>query len=1054
MGELTRAFDWANSPLGSPEGWPLPLRTTVSLLLSSKFPMLLWWGPELIQFYNDAYRPSLGNEGKHPTALGQRGQDCWPEIWPTIKPFIDQVLAGGEAVWRENQLLPIYRNGRLEDVYWTFSYGAVPGESGRIDGVLVVCQETTGAVLAQQRLAVSEARFRSIVEQAPLAIGLLRGRDMFIEAGNDRIFEVWGKDSSITGMRLIEALPEIKGQGFVELLEGVYDSGEPHFGKDVQAKLMRQGRLEENYFDFVYTPLRDAFGAVTGVMVLATEVTQQVIVRKALEASEARFRSLIEEAPVGTCLFVGRGMRIEVANDIILGYWGKDQSVIGKLLREAVPELEGQPFFELLDEVFTTGKTYVAKAARAELNVGGVLGTYYFAYTYKPLRNAKGDVYAVMNMALDVTEQVISGRKIQESEAYFRQLTDTVPAIIWETTADGYCTYLNQQWYDATGQTQAEAEGDGWRNATHPDDKAEAGRLFVEANEKQTPFNVLYRLRRKDGSYRWAIDKGSPRRGLDGEYEGMIGTVVDVHDQTLARQALEVSEAKLRSVIATAPAAMGLFVGRDLVVEMPNQTFIDIVGKGPDIVGKPLREVMPELESQSFLQILDEVYTSGQMFQSFAAQVNIVQHGVMTHNFYNITYTPLLDGNGAVYAILDIATDVTEAVKSRQKIELERQRFYTVLETTPNMTWTNTPQGEVSFYNRCWYDYTELNFEQTRGWGWQDVVHPDDLLRTLTNYKRALASGGDFMVENRYRRADGQYRWHLSRALPLRDETGQITLWVGTATDIHEQKQLEAELEQQVGQRTQQLQVSVQDLQRSNESLQQFAYIASHDLQEPLRKIQSFGDILRNKYADQLGGGVDHLQRMQAAANRMSTLIRDLLAFSRIATQLHTRTAVPLTPVVVTALHDLELVLEETGAVVDVEPLPTVQGDASQLGQLFQNLLSNALKFRPPGTVPTVQVRTRWVDAAELPPAVRPIRVAPAYHRIDVTDNGIGFEEKYVDRIFQVFQRLHGRGEFAGTGIGLAICEKVAANHGGTITASSQPGQGSTFSVYLPVSEK
>ena len=151
MASLTRKYDWTSSPVGHPDYWPQSLRTTVAMILSSKFPMFLWWGNDLIQFYNDAYRPSLGSSGKHPAALGQRGQDCWPEIWPGIKPLIDQVMAGGEAVWSENQLLPIERNGHIEDVYWTFSYSAVLTEADKIGGVLVVCQEMSQTIMGLKK---------------------------------------------------------------------------------------------------------------------------------------------------------------------------------------------------------------------------------------------------------------------------------------------------------------------------------------------------------------------------------------------------------------------------------------------------------------------------------------------------------------------------------------------------------------------------------------------------------------------------------------------------------------------------------------------------------------------------------------------------------------------------------------------------------------------------------------------------------------------------------------------------------------------------------------
>jgi light-regulated signal transduction histidine kinase (bacteriophytochrome) len=354
---------------------------------------------------------------------------------------------------------------------------------------------------------------------------------------------------------------------------------------------------------------------------------------------------------------------------------------------------------------------------------------------------------------------------------------------------------------------------------------------------------------------------------------------------------------------------------------------------------------MPELDSQPFLQILDDVYTSGQMFQSFGSQVNIVQHGVMSHNFYNITYTPLRDESGAVYAILDIAIDVTAQVKTRQELEASEARF------------------------------------------------------------RQLS------------------------------------------TDLDSQVQLRT---QELEQANAVLASTIHDLQRSNHNLEQFAYVASHDLQEPLRKIQSFGDLLKNEYAGPLGTGIEYLDRMQVASGRMSTLIRDLLTYSRISTGRDTSPLTALDQVVQVVINDLDLLIRAAGAHVSIGPLPSISGNASQLEQLFQNLLSNALKFRKAGSPSQIQISYELVQADHMPPSVKPVQSASTYHRIDVADNGIGFDEKYLDRIFQIFQRLHSKSEYAGTGIGLAICEKVVTNHGGAISASSTPGQGATFSIYLP----
>jgi signal transduction histidine kinase len=236
------------------------------------------------------------------------------------------------------------------------------------------------------------------------------------------------------------------------------------------------------------------------------------------------------------------------------------------------------------------------------------------------------------------------------------------------------------------------------------------------------------------------------------------------------------------------------------------------------------------------------------------------------------------------------------------------------------------------------------------------------------------------------------------------------------------------------------------ELERSNRELQQFAYVSSHDLQEPLRKIQAFGDRLQERYAAALDErGLDYLRRMQEAAARMQTLIQDVLAFSRVDTQKRPFTQVDLSRVLGDVLSDLEMRIEETKAQVSLQSLPCLEADATQMRQLFQNLLSNALKFHHPDVPPVVHIRCEQIvdELAE-----------QRFCRIIVEDNGIGFEEKYSERIFGVFQRLHGRSQYEGTGVGLAVCRRIVERHHGRITATSTPGQGSTFTILLPVQQR
>lgn len=565
------------------------------------------------------------------------------------------------------------------------------------------------------------------------------------------------------------------------------------------------------------------------------------------------------------------------------------------------------------------------------------------------------------------------------------------------------------------------------------------------------------------------------------EITGILVIATDVTQQVLSRKRIEASEAQLKAIIATAPAAMGLFVGRDLIVEMPNQAFIDIVGKGPDIEGKPLREVMPELENQPFLQILDEVYTSGKMFQSHGSQVNIVQHGVMTYNFYNITYTPLFNEKGEVYAILDIAIDVTESIRVQQKLQETQAKLQETIELAELAAWEiDFRTGVVTYSDRlrdwCGFERDEpltidRAYEVMDSQNRQIVRAAVDRARQPLNEDRYEAEFSVNCLKT------GQKRILHAQGKLTRDKQGTICGFTGSSQDITLQRQTQAALELLVQERTEELESTNEELfasneelahineqlhqvndqlLRSNNSLEQFAYIASHDLQAPLRKIQQFIDILVKRHEHTLAEDSRLLVRIKESAHRMGLLISDLLAFSKISNGKGETQQVMLAEVVDQAIDNLSVAIEETGADISVAQLPSFRGDARQLEQLFQNLISNAIKFSSKDnqgntTHPSIQLTYQLLESGEIPLIAGWTPVYASYHRIRIQDNGIGFEDQYVDRIFGVFQRLHGKSEFEGTGVGLAICQKVALNHEGFIQAHGEPEQGATFELYLPV---
>ncbi|TDE17161.1 GAF domain-containing sensor histidine kinase [Dyadobacter psychrotolerans] len=346
-----------------------------------------------------------------------------------------------------------------------------------------------------------------------------------------------------------------------------------------------------------------------------------------------------------------------------------------------------------------------------------------------------------------------------------------------------------------------------------------------------------------------------------------------------------------------------------------------------------------------------------------------------------------------------------------------------------------------------------------------ECILPDERQKMLDLVENAVLTKGVYQAEYRVKWPDGHIAWISTSGKCVYDEEGNPVKMVGTTRNISKQKALEENMEKLVSERTDQLLeanrsllelnqkvfASNEILKKSNASLEQFAFVASHDLQEPLRKIQSFGDLLHKRHAENLGAGTEYLNRMQSAAGRMSSLIRDLLAFSRITVRDETPAKVSLSWVVKTVLDDLELAVQESGAIIITEPLPMIYGDQSQLGQVFQNLISNAIKFRIAGNIPQIRISHKEVAQSNLPSTVNPVGKTDSYHCIEIADNGTGFNPQHAGRIFEVFQRLHGQNEFPGTGIGLAICERVIANHGGAITATSQPDQGAVFGIYLPM---
>ncbi len=402
MGALTRGYDWSASPLGEPETWPQSLRTAVRIVLNTNHPMFIWWGSELIQFYNDAYRQTMGPE-RHPSALGQRGRDCWAEIWPIIGPQIEQVMSGGGATWHEKQLVPVTRYGKLEQVYWTYSYSPIDEDDG-IGGVLVVCQDVTKDVVAAAALREREAELARVQQ-----LGRIGGLEVDLRTGfrNRRSPEYL----------LIHGLP-------------------PDAANEAHEQWVQRVHPEDR------------------------------------EAAETKFREA-------------------VAGDV------REYSVQYRIIRPSDGEVR-----------------WISVKSTIE-------------------RDDNGTAIRLVGAHSDVTEQVVADLALRQSEAEFRTLAEALPHHVWIATPDGSLNWFNPRVYEYAGSGVGELDGEKWGKIVHLDDTAGALAAWTGAIADGNPYEIEFRLRRADGTFRWFLSRAVPARDEQGQIIRWIGTNTDVHDQKL-----------------------------------------------------------------------------------------------------------------------------------------------------------------------------------------------------------------------------------------------------------------------------------------------------------------------------------------------------------------------------------------------------------------------------------------------------------------------------------------------------------------------------------------
>ena len=729
------------------------------------------------------------------------------------------------------------------------------------------------------------------------------------------------------------------------------------------------------------------------------------------------FNDILSQAPAYICIVRGPEHVFEVANENYLQLVG-NREILGKPVREVLPEVAGQGFIDLLDNVYNTGEPFIGNETSISLRAeNGELRNSYLNFVYQPTKNAEGEVDGIFVHAINVTEQVEARKLLEQSEKRLQNLIDTVPAIIWITNKDGESSYLNDNWYRYTGQAAGEAEGFGWLKAAHPEDMEMAEVAFRTANENQKPYNVSFRLKDKYGDYRWVIDRGSPKFNEQGEFEGMVGTVMDVHEEKLKEEKVRESEHRIRDIVQEATVATGIYIGREMQIELANEAMIKLWGKNTDVIGKTLRQALPELEGQPFHNLLDEVYSTGKTYWGKEDKVDLEINGTMQTGFYNFTYKPLRNEKGEIYGILNMAVDVTEMVRSKLLVKESELHFRQMADLMPTKVSNADASGNFIYFNQDWLEYTGLNFEELKEMGWVDLIHPEERKNFMERWQSSLHTGEQFEMELRWLNKNGKYKWHLSRAEAVKNEDGTIKMWIGTNTEIQKLK----EEEKRKG---------------------DFLKMVSHELKTPVTSIKGYVQLLLSllKRDGVLVQGLPlqpSLEKIDHQINRLTRLIAEMLDLSRIEeNRLELKKEnFSINDLVSDTVKDIIYTNTQHNIEIQQEFKCNVFADKDRIGQVLINFITNAIKYSPDSRDIIVKVQKYKNN-----------RVA-----VVVRDQGIGIDKKNHRNIFKRFYRIGGKSidTYSGFGIGLYLAEEIIQRHEGTITVKSKKGKGSDFCFIL-----
>jgi PAS domain S-box-containing protein len=759
-----------------------------------------------------------------------------------------------------------------------------------------------------------------------------------------------------------------------------------------------------------------------------------------IQINHAHLRQSTDINLAGICIFTGKDHTYVMVNEQYKALMG-DRDYIGHPVEIVLPELATKKYCKLIKEVYANGNIVKNKIIPATfIHDNGVERTAYFDLSFQPIFT-EGKVTSILQITIDITEQILSENSIIENINHMKMLADNMPQIIWKADSEGRTYYLNKVWAEYTGSISIEE----WKSYIHPEDKVRAIENWIQSIKTGKKFEIECRLKRKDGLYEWHLARANPDISANGKVNRWYGTCTNIEEQKVlayelseAHQTVESERQKFATLFHSTPAAMAILRGPHLIFEKANSEYLRIVDNR-EIIGQPIDVALPEINNHpEYISRLRDVFITG---ESYIAKE---QKTVLTQNcnnekalYIDVTYMRMNFNNGAPYGIFIYASEVTDKVLARNHIQESEAEFRFLADTMPQIIFTADSSGRITYYNERWEEYTGYTLTESELWDWSPVHHKEDVELLANTWKESITTGKIFQCEFRLKGKDGNHRWFLARALPTKDINGNIIKWIGTNTDINDQKIISQKLECVLDA----VKSSKLLAESANDAKSAFLANMSHEIRTPLGSIMGFIGLMRNPDLSQ-----DDLNKYISIAERNSEqllrIIDDILDLSKVEAGklVIEKIDFNLTDILADIASLMEFRAQENGIKFQIQAMTElpeiINSDPTRIKQILMNVVGNAIKFTQKGIV---ELQVSYFNSRL---------------KFAIIDSGVGISEIQAAQLFQPFTQadVSTTRKYGGTGLGLTLTKLLCKTMNGEFyLQKSQIGVGSTFVATIKV---